>query len=118
MPVDAAEAAPTPLAFAPVTVKVTVPTGIPVTVIGEDDPLAVCPVDAVTVNPVAGTEPAGKENDTIAEPLLYGLFVPTSVAVTLIGALGGIKSFCAKDFFPALLFCAIIYIPYYARRSP
>ena len=67
---DAVEAAEVPAAFVAVTVNVTdALTGIPVTVIGEDDPLAVCPELAVTVKEVAAGESSGKENETTAAPL-------------------------------------------------
>ena len=47
---EAAEAADVPAAFVAVTVNVTaVADGSPVTVIGEDDPVPVCPVLDVTV---------------------------------------------------------------------
>ena len=68
---EAADAAEVPAAFVAVTVKVTdALTGIPVTVIGDDDPVAVCPELAVTVKDVAAGESAGKEKDTTAAPLL------------------------------------------------
>jgi hypothetical protein len=56
-----------PDALVAVTVNVTdVPEGSPVTVIGEEAPVPVCPVLAVTVNDVAAGERAGKEKDTTA----------------------------------------------------
>jgi hypothetical protein len=68
---EAAEAAEVPAAFVAVTVNVTEPlTGIPVTVIGEEDPVAVWLVLAVTVKEVAAGESAGKENETTAAPSL------------------------------------------------
>lgn len=103
------------------------PDARPTTVKGEDDPVAVlvvCPAAvAVAVNDVAAGDPAGRENDTVAAPSLNALFVPTSVAVTLTGVCGDKKSFCARDFLPALLFAAIISSPYtfsnyYADKSP
>ena len=101
---EAEEAAEVPAAFVAVTVNVTEAlTGIPVTVIGEDDPVPVCPLLAVTVKEVAAGESAGKEKDTTAAPLLYALPVPTFEADTLIGANGSKKSFEACDFFPTLL---------------
>lgn len=101
---EAEEAAEVPAAFVAVTVNVTEAlTGIPVTVIGEDDPVAVWPLLAVTVKEVAAGESAGKENETTAAPLLYALPVPTFEADTLIGANGSKKSFEACDFFPTLL---------------
>jgi hypothetical protein len=63
------------------------------------------------VKEVAAGEFAGSSKATDAAPLLKGLSVPTSVAVTLIGANGSKKSFCARDFFPALLFTAIYISP-------
>lgn len=101
---EAEEAAEVPAAFVAVTVNVTEAlTGIPVTVIGEDDPVAVWPLLAVTVKEVAAGESAGKENETTAAPSLYALPVPTFEADTLIGANGSKKSFEACDFFPTLL---------------
>jgi hypothetical protein len=56
----------------------------------------VCPAAvAVTVNEVAAGDPTGNENETEAEPSLKGLFVPTFVAITLVGASGCKKSFDA-----------------------
>jgi hypothetical protein len=76
----------------------------PSTVIGEDDPVPVYPPgDEVTVNDVAAGDSAGKENVTVAAPLLNALPVPTFVADTLVGANGSKKSFEACDFFPTLL---------------
>ena len=47
---DAADAVPVPYPLVPVTVNVGVaPVAIPVTTIGDDAPVAVCPVLAVTV---------------------------------------------------------------------
>lgn len=80
----------------------------PVTTIGEDDPVAVWFPDEVTVYEVAAGDPDGNENDTETAPSLKARLVPTSVPETLIGASGGMKSFCASDFLPALLFCAIL----------
>jgi hypothetical protein len=61
---------------------------------------------------VAAGDRAGRENATEAAPLLNGLFVPTSVAVTLVGASGSKKSFDACDFLPDLFPAAIsIYRP-------
>jgi hypothetical protein len=81
--------------------------GSPVTVIGEDAPVAVCPVLAVTVKEVAAGDRAGKEKETVADPSLNGLAVPTFVADTLVGAKGSKKSFDAWDFLPAFLLPAI-----------
>lgn len=68
---EAVDAAEVPAAFVAVTVKVTdALTGIPVTVIGEDDPVAVWPELAVAVKEVAAGESAGKENETTAAPSL------------------------------------------------
>ena len=90
---DAADAAPVPAALVPVTVKVAVADeAIPVTIIGDDDPVAVCPVLAVTVKDVAALGPVGV-NVTDTAPLLNGLAVPTSVAVPIVGAYGVRKSF-------------------------
>ena len=106
---EAAEAAEVPAAFVAVTVNVTEAlTGMPLTVIGEDDPLAVCPELAVTVKEVAAGESAGKENETTAAPLLYALLVPTFEADTLVGANGSRKSLDAEERLPVFL---AIYTP-------
>jgi hypothetical protein len=106
---EAAEAEDVPNALVAVTVKVyEVALDSPVTTIGEEEPVAVCPPEDVTVYDVAAGDPDGKENATDTAPLLKARLVPTSVPTTLIGASGGIKSFCARDFLPALLFCAIV----------
>jgi hypothetical protein len=65
----------------------------------------------VTVKEVAAGESAGKEKETVAEPLLNALPVPTFVADTLVGANGSKKSFDACDFLPILLPAAILF-PY------
>ena len=66
---DAADAAPVPAALVPVTVKVAVAAeAIPVTIIGDDAPVAVCPVLAVTVKDVAALGPVGV-NVTDTAPL-------------------------------------------------
>ncbi len=76
----------------------------PVTVTGEDDPVPVYPPgDEVTVNDVAAGDSAGKENVTVAAPLLNALPVPTSVADTLVGANGSKKSFDAAERLPVFL---------------
>jgi hypothetical protein len=106
---DAEEAADVPAALVAVTVNVGVADeAIPVTVNGEDDPVAVWPVLAVTVKDVALGESAGKEKDTDTAALLNALPVPTSVPVTFIGANGSKKSFDAWDFLPILLPDAIV----------
>ena len=83
----------------------------PVTTIGEEAPVAVlvvCPAAvAVTVNEVAAGDSAGSSKAVLAAPSLYGRFVPTSVATTLIGASGSRKSFDACDFLPVLFPAAI-----------
>ena len=77
-----------------VTVNVTdAADAIPVTVNGDDAPVAVCPVLAVTVKEVAAGESAGSAKVTVAAPLLNARPVPTSVATTFIGAFGSKKSF-------------------------
>ncbi len=82
----------------------------PVTVIGEDDPVSVYPPgDEVTVNDVAAGDSAGKENVTVAAPLLNALPVPTFVADTLVGANGSKKSFDAAERLP--VFLAICFYP-------
>ena len=106
---DAAEAADVPAALVAVTVKVGVaPEAIPVTVSGDDAPVAVCPVLAVTVNDVAAGESAGSENATETAPSVKPLFVPISVPVTPIGANGSKKSFDAWDLLPAFLPAAML----------
>jgi hypothetical protein len=62
---------------------------------------------AVAVKDVAAGESSGSENVTVAAPSLNGLFVPTFVAATLIGASGSRKSFDACDFLPVLFPAAI-----------
>ena len=89
---DAVEAVPVPIALVAVTVKVyAVPLVSPVTVIGEDVPLAVTAVPppkgvAFTVYPVITDEPTllGAEKLTTACP-----FPPT--ALTLVGTPGASK---------------------------
>jgi hypothetical protein len=101
---DASEAADVPAALVALTVNVGVAVdAIPSTVIGEDAPVPVCPVLAVTVKDVAAGESAGKENVTTAAPLLNGLLVPTFVAVPITGFNGSKKSFDAWDFLPIFL---------------
>ena len=68
----------------------------PSTVNGDVAPVAVNdPGDDVTVNEVAAGDNSGSEKDTEAAPLLKARDVPTSVAVTLVGANGSKKSFDA-----------------------
>lgn len=62
---------------------------------------------AVTVKEVAAGERAGSEKETTAAPSLYGLPVPTFVALTPVGANGSKKSFDAWDFLPDFLPAAI-----------
>jgi hypothetical protein len=81
----------------------------PVISIGEDAPVAVCPVLAVTVKDVAAGESAGKEKETVAIPLSNALPVPEVVADTLVGANGSKKSFDAWDFLPDFLPAAILF---------
>ena len=105
---DGLEAADVPAALLAVTVNVGVADeAIPVTTIGEDAPEAVCPVLAVTVKDVAAGESAGKENATETAPLLNGRFVPTFVALSIVGFNGSKKSFDAWDFLPIFLPAAI-----------
>ena len=97
--VAAEELGDVPAAFVAVTViEYETFDAKPSTVTGDEEPvpvLVVCPAAvAVAVKDVAAGERAGKENDTDAAPLLNGLFVPTSVALTLVGANGSKKSFC------------------------
>ena len=105
---DGLEAWDVPAALLAVTVNVGVAEdAIPVTVIGEDAPVAVCPVLAVTVKDVAAGERAGRVNATVTAPLLNGRFVPTFVALVIVGFNGSKKSFEAWDFLPAFLLPAI-----------
>ena len=100
----AVDAAEVPAALVAVTVNVGVAAdAIPVTVKGEDAPVAVCPVLAVTVKDVALGERAGKENATETAPLLKALPVPTFVPVTPVGDNGSKKSLDAWAFLPILL---------------
>jgi hypothetical protein len=106
---DGSEAAEVPAAFVAVTVNVGVAVeAIPVTTIGEDDPVAVCPVLAVTVKEVAAGESSGREKATETAPLLNARFVPTSVPVTPVGFNGSKKSFDAWDFLPDFLPAAML----------
>ena len=101
---DALDAAEVPAALVAVTVNVgAAPEENPVKTIGEDDPVPVCPVLAVTVKDVAAGESAGKENATETAPLLYGRPVPTFVAPSTTGFNGSKKSFDAWDFLPIFL---------------
>jgi hypothetical protein len=105
---EAADAAEVPAALVAVTVKVGVAEdAMPSTIRGEDAPVAVCPVLAVTVKEVAAGESAGKENATDTAPLLKARPVPTFVPVTPVGANGSKKSFDAWDFLPVFLPAAI-----------
>jgi hypothetical protein len=121
---EGSEAAEVPEALVAVTVNVyAVLDSRPVTVSGELAPVAVYPPgDDVAVKDVAGGESSGKEKDTVAAPSLNGLDVPTSVAVTSVGALGSRKLSCAEDlrpkpFLPAMFYLSF-FISLYAERSP
>jgi hypothetical protein len=112
---EAAEAADVPAALVARTVNVTDAAEVnPVTVKGDVAPVAVCPVLAVTVKDVALGESAGRENETVAAPLLNARPVPTFVPTTLIGAKGSRKSFDAADLPPIFLFTAIYFLPFSA----
>ena len=101
---EAADDPDVPESFVAVTVNVTfVLDGIPVTVIGDEDPVAVCPVEAVTVYDVATGELAGREKLTDAAPSLNALPAPMSVAETLVGSIGCKKSLACCECLPALL---------------
>ena len=80
---DALEALPVPMLFVAVTVKVyAVPLVRPVTVIGEDAPVAVRPPgEAVTVYPVIADPPVfvGAVKLTVALPLLTVAEIPVGV---------------------------------------
>ena len=105
---EAEDAAYVPEALVAVTVNVGVDEEAnPVKVIGEDAPLAVCPVLAVTVKDVAAGERAGKVNETVTAPLLNARLVPTFVAPVIVGFNGSKKSFDAWDFLPDFLPAAI-----------
>ena len=75
---------------------------IPVTIIGDDVPVAVIPSYdlfkkssyIVTSYDVAGGDPSGNSKETDTAPSLYGRPVPMSVTTILIGANGSRKSFC------------------------
>jgi len=109
------DASDVPEAFVAVTVKVGVaPAAIPVTVIGDDAPVAVCPVLAVTVKEVAGGDPSGNVKATDTAPSLYALPLHVLVGTTLIGGFGSKKSFADVDFLPVFL-VAIIYSPFYDK---
>jgi hypothetical protein len=86
---DALDASDVPTALVAVTVNVyEVEDCNPVTVSGDDAPVAVNPPgEEVAVNDVAvGPEPA--VNETVAAPLLYARLVPTSEADTPVGIPG------------------------------
>jgi hypothetical protein len=106
---EASEAAEVPAAFVAVTVNVGVADeAMPSTTIGEEDPVPICPVLAVTVKDVAAGESAGKEKTTETAPLLNGLPVPTFVPETPVGFNGSKKSFDAWDFLPDFLPAAML----------
>ena len=65
----ASDASDVPAALVAVTVIELLPTGSPVIVIGDEDPVAVC-VPLVTVYEVAAGLSPGIENETTADPLL------------------------------------------------
>jgi hypothetical protein len=121
---EAEDARDVPAALVAVTVNVgDADEAIPVTIIGEDAPVAVCPVLAVTVKDVATGESAGRENATDAAPSLKGRDVPMSVATTEVGANGSRKSFDAwdflPDFFPAAILSPSLFLSFcYAVKSP
>jgi hypothetical protein len=106
---EASDACDVPAALVAVTVNVGVADeAIPVTTIGEDDPVAVCPVLAVTVKEVAAGESAGKEKVTETAPLLNARPVPTFVPETPVGFNGSKKSFDACDLLPDFLPAAML----------
>ena len=86
---EALEASEVPDAFVAVTVNVyAVLDCKPVTVSGDDDPVAVYdPGEDVAVNDVA-VAPAPAVKVTVADPLLNARPDPASVAETLVGVLG------------------------------
>jgi hypothetical protein len=67
------------------------PEAIPSTVIGEEDPVPVWPVLAVTVKDVAAGDAAGKVKVIVTAPLLNGRDVPTFEAPVIVGWLGSKK---------------------------
>jgi hypothetical protein len=88
---DAEEASEVPTEFVAVTVNVyETPDCRPVTVNGDDAPLAVNPLGLeVAVKEVIGAPLSPPEvKETVAAPLLKARAVPTSVAETLTGGLG------------------------------
>jgi hypothetical protein len=88
----------------------------PVIINGEDDPVTVSPVGLeVTVKEDAAGDVAGNSKAMLADPLLYGLAVPTSETELIIGLYGSKKSFEDCDLRPALL---LIFKSPYAFRSP
>jgi hypothetical protein len=96
---DAPEFAEGPTEFDAYTVKVyAVFDCNPVTVKGDDAPVAVYPPgEDVAVNEVAAAPVAAGVKVTVAAPLLYARLVPISVAVPIVGALGfkNDLTFCA-----------------------
>jgi len=71
------------------------------------------PGEEVAVNDVAADPDPDAVNVIVADPLLYGLLVPTFVAVPIVGALGVKKLSCAEDLIPLFLLVAILLLLYY-----
>tara|TARA_B110000977_G_scaffold61119_1_gene82992 strand:- start:5575 stop:6063 length:489 start_codon:yes stop_codon:yes gene_type:complete len=98
---EAAEAGPAPSELDATTVNVGVDEeSNPVTVTGDEAPVPVSPVEAVTTNEVAAGELAGKENETVTAPSLKAREVPTLDPETPVGARGSKKSFELCEFAP------------------
>ena len=95
------------------------------TVNGDDAPVAVNPPgEDVAVKDVAAAPEAAAVKVTVAAPLLYARAVPTSVAVTPVGAFGCRKPlvFC-EPVIPIIgilysLVILILYHSFYVERSP
>jgi hypothetical protein len=109
---DADEFAEGPTEFDAYTTKVyAVFDCSPVTVKGDDEPVAVYPPgEDVAVNEVAAAPVAAGVNVTVAAPLLNARPVPTFVAVPIVGALGfkNDLTFCA----PVIPIILIYFLPY------
>jgi hypothetical protein len=98
---EAAEAELAPTALIATTVNVGLDEeSKPVTVTGDEAPVAVSPLDAVTSYDVAAGELAGKENETVTAPSLKAREVPTLDPDTPVGARGSKKSFELCEFAP------------------
>lgn len=112
----AADAAEVPIAFVAVTVKVkdeVEAVGSPVTVKGDDDPVAVkLPVFDVTVYEVIGSFPSkdGAVNATDTDPLPYARPEPFTVGAPITGAFG--TDFFEESVVPVFLALIAVIVPH------